>query len=101
MLIMHFLLILHMPTLGSHYSEDEVLMIKAAAKACADRRVGTYIGAAVRQRLEREGFVPGVPTTDVRSIALATAEVIGEQKVLEVLDAAKKEALACKAANIA
>jgi hypothetical protein len=48
-----------MPTLGSHFSETEAAIVAKAAKASGSEKVSPYIAEAVRQRLEREGFLPG------------------------------------------
>jgi len=89
-----------MPTLGSHYSDDTVRLVKAAVKASGEKGPGPYITGAVLQRLEREGFISGSAAADIRSIALATAEVVGERRVFEVLEQVKKEALAEQAAKV-
>lgn len=89
-----------MPTYSCHFSDDESPGVDTAIAASPEKTEGRYIKEAIKQRMERDGFTPGSPKNDVRIEALATAEVIGERKTLEVLDAAKKEALAVRAANM-
>ena len=89
-----------MPSLSAHFSDSEIPTIMAAVKASGDRKPGTYLAVAVRQRLERDGFMVGTPSVDVGAVAQATAEIVGQERVLQVLESAKKEALAAKAANI-
>jgi hypothetical protein len=89
-----------MPSLSAHFTDDEIDLVLAAAKISGEKRPGTYITGAVRQRLERDGYVKGTPKADIRLIALATAEVIGEERVLAALEGAKREALAEKAAAV-
>jgi hypothetical protein len=54
-----------MPTLGAHFAETETEIVRNAAKAAGhvksdgEPSVGPYIAEAVRQRLEREGYLPG------------------------------------------
>lgn len=90
-----------MPTLGAHFSDDRADLVKKAAKSTGGKTVGQYISTAVSQRLERDGFVAGTEQHDIRTEALATADVVGPLATIEVLRKKRAEALAEKAAKVA
>lgn len=74
-----------MPTLSTHVStDDELAQIKAAA-AAAGERLGGYTLKSVRERMRREGHVPGTPEHDIRTEAAAAAELYGPAAVLGAL----------------
>lgn len=80
-----------MPTLSSHVStDDELKEIKAAAQA-AGEKVGAYALGAVRERMRREGHVPGTPAHDIRTAAVAASEVVGAEAVLAALLALRSD----------
>lgn len=70
-----------MPTLGGHFPEDEVADVKAAASLSPQKQVGPYIVEAVRQRMARDGMMPGNPKAEL----LAAVEEIGVGPALEIL----------------
>lgn len=78
-----------MPTLGAHFPDNVVETVENAAKASPEQKVGPYIVEAVRQRMAREGTLPGNPYAEL----LSAAEEIG---VDQALDAVKRAARAKK-----
>lgn len=70
-----------MPTLGGHFPDDEVQSVKDAASVSAQKQVGPYIVEAVRQRMARDGMMPGNPKAEL----LAAVEEIGVEPALEIL----------------
>jgi hypothetical protein len=78
-----------MPTLGAHFSDAEAEDVKKAARVSDEQQVGPYIAVAVRQRMEREGMLPGNP----RSELLSAAEEVGIEDAIATLkrEAAKKK----------
>ncbi len=48
-----------MPSLGVYLNEENAALVEKAAKASGSEKVSPYIAEAVRQRLEREGHLPG------------------------------------------
>lgn len=73
-----------MPNLGAYFHDDEAPQVLAAAKAAGEKR-NAYIVGAVRERMKREGHVPGTPEHDIRAEAVAAAELYGPQAVLSAL----------------
>lgn len=59
--------------------------IEKLAAASAQKKVGPWIGEAIRQRMEREGHIEGTPAYDIRAEALSAAELVGEDAVLTAL----------------
>ena len=90
-----------MPTLGGHFTDDIAEIVKQAAKASEEKQVGPYISAAVRQRLEREGYIANTPRNTVRELALAVADMIGEEAVIVALATVKADVSAKRAATAA
>jgi hypothetical protein len=79
--LLHFLQILHMPTLGAHFTDDFSAIIEGVAATSPEKKVGPWITEACRQRLEREGLLPNNPRAEV----LAAIEEIGVDRAIEVL----------------
>lgn len=69
-----------MPTIGAHVSDDDNTAVEIAAKA-ANVKVGTWATEAIRQRLSREGMLPGNPRAEIN----AAIEEVGVDRALEVL----------------
>lgn len=74
-----------MPTLGTHLSDELADTVEGIAKTSPEKKVGPWIAEAIRQRLEREGKLPGDPAAEV----VAAAEEIGFARAAEILRAAK------------
>ena len=62
-----------MPNLGAYFPDEEAATVLAAAEAAGQKR-NSYITDAVRERMRREGHVPGTPAHDIRAAAVAAAE---------------------------
>lgn len=88
-----------MPSLAGHFPDPLAEIVEAAASTSPEKKVGPYITEAVRQRLEREGFIPNTPRSAVRDLALAAAETAGEEAVIAALTAVKASAAATRAAT--
>ncbi len=73
-----------MPTISANVSDEEVDLLKKAAAAVGERP-SPYIASAVRERMRREGHIPGTPAFDLRMEAQAAAEVAGPERVLAAL----------------
>jgi hypothetical protein len=67
-----------MPTLGGHFSDDLEALVKCAARAAPEGKVGPYIVEAVRQRLEREGLLTQKPVS-VAELHAALDRIIAER----------------------
>jgi hypothetical protein len=74
-----------MPTLGAHFSDDEAPAVEAAAKVSPEKKTGPYIAEAVRQRMGREGMLPGNPHAEL----IAAADEVGVENAVAAL---KREA---------
>lgn len=70
-----------MPTISTQTSEEEAKVIELAAGASEEKRISPYVLEAIRQRLAREGMLPG----NVRAELLAAVEEMGVDRALEVL----------------
>lgn len=79
-----------MPTIGAHVSDDLEAVIKSAAKASPEKKPGPWLAEAARQRLEREGMMPGNPMAEL----IATAQELGVEKAKQILTAAARKELA-------
>lgn len=81
-----------MPTISAHVSDEFSEAVTAAASNSTEKKVAPWLAEAARQRLEREGMLPGNPNAEV----LAAANEVGLSKAVEVLRKAarrlKKEA---------
>ena len=73
-----------MPNLGAYFPDEEAATVLAAAEAAGQKR-NSYITDAVRERMRREGHVPGTPAHDIRAAAVAAAEIAGPEAVLAAL----------------
>lgn len=73
-----------MPSLGVYFPKDESDAVINAAKI-SEQSESAYIADAVRERMRREGHVPGNPAFDIRAEALSTAEVVGAETVIRSL----------------
>ncbi len=73
-----------MATLGVHFSDEEESAVRAAAEA-AGQKASPYAAQAIRERMRREGHVPGTPAFDLRTEVVAAAEVAGPERVMAAL----------------
>ena len=80
-----------MPTLGTHFDDEQAKELQKIAANSLQKKIGPWIREAVNQRLEREGFIPGTPAFDVRAEAASAAEFAGADKVLAALRALKAD----------
>jgi hypothetical protein len=79
-----------MATIPVYFPDDESeLVLKAAA--AANQKPSPYAAEAIRERLRREGHIPGTVTHDVRTEALAAAEIAGPERVLAALRSLRQE----------
>jgi hypothetical protein len=78
-----------MPTLGTHFTDSEAERIQEIAAVSPQKRVSPWIGEAIRQRLEREGLLPGSPSADSARLA---AELSRPGKPAEIVAAKLREA---------
>jgi hypothetical protein len=74
-------------------SDDDAGNLQRIAAQSPQRKVGPWIGEAIRQRLEREGLLPGTPVYNVRELAAQAADVIGADRVIAMLTALGGEKL--------
>jgi hypothetical protein len=74
-----------MPTISAHLPDQEFDAFETAVKASAEKKQGPYIAEAVRQRMEREGMLPGNPHAEL----VAAAEEVGIEHAVSAL---KREA---------
>jgi hypothetical protein len=70
-----------MPTISAHVSEKFSAIVETAAKNSPEDKVGPWLAEAAKQRLEREGLMPGDPKAEI----LAAVSQIGTERALEVL----------------
>lgn len=89
-----------MPTYSCHFSDDLSPAVDLAIKQSVEGKEGQFVKNSILQRMTREGSLPNTPRSLVRDVALETAEVVGEEKVLQVLTEIKREALAGRAAKV-
>lgn len=90
-----------MPTYSCHFSDPEASAVDTAIAASSEKTEGRYIKEAIRQRMEREGYLPDSDNDRIRKEALSTAEVVGTAETIQVLQKKRVEALAEKAAKVA
>lgn len=90
-----------MPTYSCHISDSEAEAVDAAIAASSEKKEGQYIREAIRQRMEREGFLPDTDRDIVRKEALSTADIAGADQTINILRKVRTEALAEKAAKVA
>ena len=77
-----------MPTISAHVSDEFNSAIASAAKVSSEKKVGPWLAESAKQRLIRDGMMPGDPATEVMSAAAA----LGYPQALEVLRAAGRSA---------
>jgi hypothetical protein len=82
-----------MPTLGTHFADEIVPTIMAAAKASEQEAVGPYIREAVMQRLTRDGMMPGNDRAELNAVI----EDMGAAKLLALAKAELQREAAEKA----
>jgi hypothetical protein len=75
-----------MPTISAHVDEKTAETIENAARVSDEKKVGPYVAEAVRQRLAREGMLPGNPHAEI----IAAAEEIGVDRALDALRRAQR-----------
>jgi hypothetical protein len=71
-----------MPTLGTHFPDDEAELVEKAAKS-AGQKVGPYIADAVRARLRSEGI--STPEAEARAVCEDLIASIGAPAVKTLL----------------
>lgn len=78
-----------MPTISAHVSEDFASAVENAAAVAEEKKVGPWLANAAKDRLEREGLMPGNPKAEI----LAAVEEIGVERALKILrQAGRKKA---------
>jgi predicted hydrolase (HD superfamily) len=75
-----------MPSLGVYFSDEEATAVDAAAVVSPEKKPSPYIAEAVRQRLSREGMLPGNPRAEIN----AAIEEVGVDRALEALRKEKR-----------
>jgi hypothetical protein len=75
-----------MPSIGVYFSDDEVEAVELASKASPEKKPSPYIAEAVRQRMAREGMLPGNPTAEL----IGFAQEIGLDAALTALKRAAR-----------
>lgn len=70
-----------MPSLGVYFTDQEAEAVESAAAVSTEKKPSPYIAEAVRQRLAREGMLPGNPRAEIN----AAIEEVGVDRALEVL----------------
>lgn len=78
-----FVHILHMPSHGVYFNDNEFDAVTAAAAMSKEGSVSPYIAEAVRIRMKREG----IQHNDPRTALWAAVEEIGPTRALEILSA--------------
>ncbi len=68
----------NMPTIGAHVSEAEEQAVKIAAAASPEKKPSPYAAEAIRQRLSREGLLPGTKEEEVARITAKVAAAVRE-----------------------
>jgi hypothetical protein len=69
-----------MPTLGAHVSAEEFEAVKLAAQASPEKLPGPYAAEAIRDRLRREGKMPGAENEEIAKITAKVAEAIRKDR---------------------
>lgn len=86
-----------MPTLGSHFDDEQAEELQKIAANSLQKKIGPWIREAVNQRLEREGFIPGTKE-HARREKLAILEKTLSDAEIDALVAGKYAAAAQPAA---
>lgn len=81
-----------MPTLGTYVTDEIAEVIKTAAAAETGGKVAPWLGEAARQRLEREGRLPGSARAQVLSEMVDLIEVLGPEEFRRRMAAAASAA---------
>jgi hypothetical protein len=71
-----------MPTLGAHVSDEEFKAVELAAEASPERKVGPYCAEAIRERLRREGLMPGADNEQVAKLTAKVAAAVRKDPTL-------------------
>lgn len=71
-----------MPTLGAHLSEEEFAAVKLAAQASTEELPGPYAAEAIRERLRREGKMPGAENALVTKLTAKVAVAVRKDPAL-------------------
>jgi hypothetical protein len=79
-----------MPSISAYFSESEIAIVKRAIGETKEKPA-EYVSNAIRERMRREGHMPGTPAHDVRSEAVATCNVVGPEATLQALRALRAE----------
>lgn len=75
-----------MPTISTVATEEEAKAIEIAAGASEEKRVSPYVLEAIRQRMSREGMLPGNPRAEIN----AAIDEMGVDSALDVLRRASR-----------
>ena len=81
-----------MPTLGTYVSDEIADAVAAAAKETTGGKIAPWLGEAARQRLEREGRLPGSARAQVLSEMVDLIEVLGPEEFRRRMTAAAASA---------